>query len=216
MPTTIYRSRSRVARNRLLAGAAVVTLVVGAFLVGRGGSDAPAVSAPPAPPPASARPSPEDTPASPEDTPVEPPPSSAAAVTGIDAYQRLEAESADARSGVEVEDTGDVDGGQNVGWVNNGDWLRFDGIDFGATPPTAVNLRVASESSTGGRLEIRLDSPTVEPSATLTVSHTGGWQNWRTETTTMAPATGVHTVFVTFGSDRPDDFLNVNWLTFRR
>jgi hypothetical protein len=28
--------------------------------------------------------------------------------------------------------------------------------------------------------------------------------------------TGVHTVFVTFGSDRPDDFLNVNWLLFRR
>jgi hypothetical protein len=68
----------------------------------------------------------------------------------------------------------------------------------------------------GGRLEIRLDSPSADPVATLVTSNTGGWQNWRTETTDMTAVTGVHTVFVTFGSDRPDDFLNVNYVKFAR
>ena len=79
-----------------------------------------------------------------------------------------------------------------------------------------MNIRVASESQAGGRIEIRLDSPDATPVATLTTSHTGGWQNWRTETTPVEPVTGRHTVYVTFGSDRPDDLVNVNWLVFRR
>jgi hypothetical protein len=79
-------------------------------------------------------------------------------------------------------------------------------------------VRLAAEvgEGGGGRVEIRLDSPTAEPVATLSTRGTGGWQSWRTEATEVAGVTGVHTVFVTFGSDRPDDFLNVNWLLFRR
>ena len=78
-----------------------------------------------------------------------------------------------------------------------------------------LTLRIPAGEA-GGRIEIRLDSPDAAPVATLTTSHTGGWQNWRTESTGTAPVTGVHTVFVTFGHDGPDDFLNLNWLTFRR
>jgi hypothetical protein len=206
VPTTVYRSRWRTTRSRLLIGAAVVVLVLAGFLFGRAQSSEPAVSAPPPPPPS---PSPSPSPSL-ESTPA------TRAPAGIDAYGRLEAENATAVSGIEMEDTGDDGGGRNAGWINNGDWLRFDGIDFGDTPPASVNLRVASEAQAGGRLEIRIDDPAAPPVATLQTSHTGGWQSWRTESTGMAPVTGVHTVFVTFGHDGPDDFLNVNWLTFRR
>ena len=61
-----------------------------------------------------------------------------------------------------------------------------------------------------------MDSPTSSPLATLSTSRTGGWQNWRTETTAMGAVTGLHTVYVTFGNPVPDDFLNLNWLVFRR
>src|SRR3712207_8865174 len=51
----------------------------------------------------------------------------------------------------------------NAGWINGGDWLRFDGVNFGATPPASVNVRVASESQAGGRVEIRVGSPDAAP-----------------------------------------------------
>jgi hypothetical protein len=136
----------------------------------------------------------------------------------VDAYAPLQAEDAAAQSGIEMQDTGDEGGGRNAGWINNGDWLRFDAVNFGLTPPARIDARVAAEvpADGGGRLEIRIDSPSAEPVATLVTSSTGGWQTWRTETTDMTPVTGLHTVFVTFGSDRPDDFLNVNYIKFAR
>ena len=205
MPTTVYRSRSRTTRNRLLIAAAVVALVLLGFLIGRWQDDAPALSAPP--PPSSAAPPP-----SPSRSPAPPVPGA------LDAYRPLQVEDAAAVSGLEMQDTADEGGGRNAGWINNGDWLRFDGVDFGADPPAQVNLRVAADvpPELGGRVEIRLDSPDAGPSAVLETSGTGGWQNWRTEAAPMTPVTGVHTVFVTFANDRPDDFINVNWLVFRR
>jgi len=207
MPTTVYRSRSRTTRNWLLIAAAVVALVMIGFLIGRAqgsGDPAAATVTPAAPtsttaPPASAAPAPAPT-------------------GGRDAYQPLQAEDASAVSGIEMQDTGDEGGGRNAGWIAGGDWLRFDDVNFGAEPPTQLNVRLAADvpDDGGGRLEIRLDSPDAEPAAALETSGTGGWQDWRTEATGMGPVTGLHTVYVTFGSDRPDDFLNVNWLVFRR
>ena len=210
MSSTVYRSRSRTVRNRLLVAAAVVVLLLTGFLIGRAqGTDDPAAATtvvPSAPP----------SPAPPSDPPSDPP--SPVATGGRDAYQPLQVEDAAELVGLELEDTADEGGGRNAGWINDGDRLRFDDVNFGDQPPAQLNVRLAADvpDDGGGRLEIRLDSPSNEPAATLETSGTGGWQNWRTEATGMAPVTGLHTVYVTFGSDRPDDFLNVNWLVFRR
>lgn len=207
MPT-VYRSRSRTTRNRLLTAAAVVALIMLGFVIGRAqGGQEPAAATAPAPAPSSA--SPPESP-SPSPTP--------APVGGADAYRPLQVEDASAVSGLEMQDTEDEGGGRNAGWISNGDWLRFDEVNFGDQPPVQVNVRVAADvpDERGGRLEIRLDSLTAEPVATLATSGTGGWQKWRTETTAMGPVTGLHTVFVTFGNDRGGDFINVNWLVFRR
>ena len=209
MPTTVYRSRSRTLRTWLLVAAGVVVLILTGFLIGRarsGDAGAPAAAAAVSPPAAQ-----------PEPSPAEPSPAagSPAPVGGIDAYEPLQVEDAAGQSGIEFQDTGDEGGGRNAGWINGGDWLRFDDVNFGATPPASVNLRVASESQAGGRVEIRVGGPDAEPVATLDTSHTGGWQKWRTETTPMRPVTGLDTVYVTFGNDRPDDFVNINWLVFR-
>ncbi|MEV6493819.1 carbohydrate-binding protein, partial [Actinoplanes sp. NPDC051633] len=155
-----------------------------------------------APPSESPSPSPSPTP-------------SAAPSGGVDAYRPLQVEDASEVSGPQMQDTEDEGGGRNAGWIGNGDYLRFDNVNFGGTPPTAVNLRVASDLEPGGRIEIRVDSASNPPLATLNTSKTGGWQSWRTETTEMSPVTGLHTVYVTFGNDRPDDFVNLNWLVFR-
>ena len=221
MPTTVYRSRSRTTRHRLLAAAGVLGLVLTGFLIGRAQSaDEPAAAAAQGSPaqgsPAQGSPA-QGSPGPPVESPAaSPSPTPAAPVGGIDAYAPLQVEDAAEVVGTDMQDTADTGGGRNAGWINGGDRLRFDEVNFGAEPPASVNFRVASEAPAGGRIEIRIDSPDAAPVATLSTSHTGGWQNWRTETTPMSPVTGLHTVYVTFGNERPDDFLNINWLVFRR
>src|SRR6185436_20572859 len=43
---------------------------------------------------------------------------------------RTQAESANWRSGVDIEDTTDTGGGRNIGWISNGDFVAFDARDF--------------------------------------------------------------------------------------
>jgi len=37
---------------------------------------------------------------------------------------------------------------------------------------------------------------------------------WRTVPGNIVPTTGTHTVYLTFDSGQPADYLNVNWFTF--
>jgi hypothetical protein len=63
---------------------------------------------------------------------------------------------------------------------------------------------------------VRLDSPTAPPIGGFAVANTGGWQAWRSVPGNVSAVTGVHTVYLTFASGQPSDFVNVNWFTFRR
>ncbi|HET9654955.1 MAG TPA: glycoside hydrolase family 16 protein [Kineosporiaceae bacterium] len=133
-----------------------------------------------------------------------------------DAYTTIRAESFDAESGTGTQPTGDVGGGNNVGWIANGDWLLYRGVDFGATPATQFQGRVASGAAGGvsGLVEVRLDSRTGPVVASFAVANTGGWQTWRTVPANLSAVTGVHDVYLTFSSGQPADFVNVNWFTF--
>jgi len=135
-----------------------------------------------------------------------------------DAYAPIQAESFDAQSGLAVEATSDTGGGQDVGWIANGDWARFDGVDFGSTRPSDFVARVASGAPGGvsGLVEVRIDSPTATPIGSFAIANTGGWQTWRTVPGNVSAVTGRHTVFLTFTSGQPGDFVNVNWFHFRR
>ena len=188
-PPGVYHSRSRVTRNRLALATAGLALVLLGYLIGRL-QDGPATPAVAAPPPAV-----PSEPAVPSSEPSAVPP--APASPGIDAYSVVQAETAPGRQGTEVEDTGDDGGGQNAAWINNGDWLRFDDVDFGEPGATQFIARVASETDDrGGRIEVRLDSPANAPAGTLEISDTGGWQTYQTRMTTIRPTTGRHTVFL--------------------
>jgi hypothetical protein len=140
------------------------------------------------------------------------PPSSDAPAPTV--YPTLQAEDANGNNGTQTEDTADTGGGKDVGYIADGDSLRFDNFDFGAVPPTKVEVRVASDAGDGGRMDIRLDGPDQPPIGTLRVTRTGGWQNWRTDEVTLTPTTGVHTIYLTFSRDDDDEFVNINWLLF--
>mgnify|MGYP002620302224 CR=1 FL=1 len=134
----------------------------------------------------------------------------------IDARSTIQAESFSAQSGTFTEPTTDTGGGLNVGGIANGDWLRFDNVDFGSTPATQFHARVASGAPAGvsGLVQVRLGSPTATPIGDFAIANTGGWQSWRTVPANIAPTTGRHTVYITFSSGQPADFVNINWFTF--
>jgi hypothetical protein len=211
-PPGVYRSRSSTTRRRALTVAAALALILLGYLIGRlQGFGTPANGA--AAPPATSAPA---SSAAPAPSSAAPAPSSAAPATpaGISAYGPLQAESAAAAQGTQTENTSDDGGGQDVGWIENGDSLRFDQVNFGDTAATKLTARVASDSDNGGRMEIRLDTPTSQPVATLQVTKTGGWQNWQTVTAVCTPVTGLHTVFVTFANSAGDQFMNLNFFNF--
>ncbi|MBT2229433.1 glycoside hydrolase family 16 protein [Nonomuraea sp. NEAU-A123] len=135
---------------------------------------------------------------------------------GVDARSTIQAESYQGQSGTIVETTTDTGGGQNVGAIANGDWLRFDGVNFGSEAARQFKARVASGAAGGvsGLVQVRLDSPTATPIGDFALGNTGGWQSWRTVPANISGVTGTHTVYLTFSSGQPADFVNVNWFTF--
>ena len=133
----------------------------------------------------------------------------------IDATSRIRAESFTSNQGVKTEPTSDEGGGNNIGWIANGDWVGYNNIDFhdGMKQFTA---RVASGAPDGvsGQVQVVLDNPTAMPVGSFTLSNTGGWQSWRTVTIDISMVTGIHTLYLTFASGRPEEFGNINWFTF--
>jgi beta-glucanase (GH16 family) len=144
-------------------------------------------------------------------TPTTPPPTTG---TTRNAYSTIEAESANAQSGTQTEACSE--GGQDVGWLANGDWLQFNNVDFSSSAAHQFSARVASGAGGGisGLVEVRLDSRSNAPIGSFAIANTGGWQSWRTVPANISAVTGVHTVYVTFTSGQPSDYVNVNWLTF--
>ncbi|MFJ2723899.1 glycoside hydrolase family 16 protein [Streptomyces collinus] len=133
-----------------------------------------------------------------------------------DAYSPVQAESYDSQSGVSTETTTDTGGGQDIGYLANGDWALYKGIKFGSSAATQFYARVASGAASGvsGLVEVRLDSRSNAPVGSFALSSTGGWQSWRTVPANIGSVTGTHDVYLTFTSGQPADFVNVNWFDF--
>ncbi|MGW2830103.1 glycoside hydrolase family 16 protein [Streptomyces sp. NPDC001286] len=133
-----------------------------------------------------------------------------------DAYSAIQAESYDSQSGVTTEATSDTGGGQDVGYIANGDWALYKGVNFGSTAARQFYARVASGAASGvsGLVQVRLDSATSTPIGSFAVGNTGGWQSWTTIPANISSVTGTHDVYLTFSSGQPADFVNVNWFDF--
>ncbi|MBL6277534.1 carbohydrate-binding protein [Micromonospora fiedleri] len=148
--------------------------------------------------------------------PTTPPPTTPPPGGVRDAYATIQAESFNAQNGVLVEACSE--GGQNIAALRNGDWVRYDNVEFGSSGPRDFVARVASGAAGGvsGLVEVRLDSPTGTPIGSFAIANTGGWQSWRSVPGNVSSVTGRRTVYLTFSSGQPNDFVNVNWFHFRR
>ncbi|MET8551674.1 family 43 glycosylhydrolase [Micromonospora zamorensis] len=127
----------------------------------------------------------------------------------LNPYGRQEAETIAWGSGIETEPSSE--GGMNVGWIENGDYVKVKGVAFGGGA-TSFTARVASATS-GGRIEVRLDSATGPTVGTCTVGGTGGWQTWTTTTCAVSGATGTRDLYLRFAGGSGNLF-NLNWWQF--
>ncbi|HLZ30731.1 MAG TPA: carbohydrate-binding protein [Chloroflexota bacterium] len=143
-------------------------------------------------------------------------PTPTASGTGVNAYATIQAESCAAKSASPMaETTTDTGGGQDMGWIRNGDWLQYNNVNFGTTPAAQFIARVASNAAgVTGQVEVHLDSLTNPMIGSLAVGDTGGWQNWQTASTTVGATTGTHTVFLKFTTGSTGYLVNVNWFNF--
>ncbi|HEX42549.1 MAG TPA: carbohydrate-binding protein [Phycisphaerales bacterium] len=88
------------------------------------------------------------------------------------------------------------EGGQCIGWIEHGDWVRYEKVDFGRGTEQ-IEIRAASET-TGGIIEVRLDSPDGELLGRCMVPNTGGWQSWASFQAKVKPVSGLKTICLVF------------------
>lgn len=113
----------------------------------------------------------------------------------LNPYVRVEGETFNAQSGVETEPCSE--GGMNLANLDNGDWMKIVGVDFGAKGAKKFAARVASAES-GGNIELRLGGVDGKLVGTCKVENTGGWQNWKDVSCVVSGATGVQDLYLKF------------------
>ncbi|WP_197286081.1 carbohydrate-binding protein [Paenibacillus sp. FJAT-27812] len=132
-----------------------------------------------------------------------------AAPSSFSAFAQTAASSFTSQLGTQLEASSE--GGQNVAFVDNGDYIAFDNVNFGSGA-SSVALRVASQTS-GGNIEIRLDSASGTLAGTCAVTSTGGWQSWTTKNCAISTISGVHNLYLKFTGGAGNLF-NVQWFKF--
>lgn len=128
-----------------------------------------------------------------------------------DAFAQIKATSYNNMSGIQTETTSDSGGGNNIGWIEDSDWIVFNNVNFGSGA-NKVNARVATNTA-GGTIELRLDSVSGSLIGTVPVTSTGGWQNWVTKTANVS-VDGTHNLYLVFKGSAAGGLFNVNWLQF--
>lgn len=108
-------------------------------------------------------------------------------------------------NGIQTENTSDAGGGQNVGYVDAGDWMTYP-VDIPTAGSYKVSYRVAAMSA-GGVIQLEKEggSPVF---GTLNVPGTGGWQTWSTVSHNVQLAAGKQTLAIS----APKGGFNINWI----
>ena len=123
----------------------------------------------------------------------------------------IESEEYGNQLGAQLENTGDVGGGQNVGFLDPCDYLDYE-IFVPSAGEYEIDFRTAS-LTTDGRIEFQI----IDSDGNLSViknipfESTGGWQNWTTSTEVIELPQGRYTMRL-FILEAP---FNINWVDFR-
>ncbi len=122
---------------------------------------------------------------------------------------KIQAEDYNGTGGVQTESTSDTGGGDNIGWIDTGDW-----IDYNTVPLEAGNyklrVRVATWTSGSKHFDLSLDGNYI--TTFNTTANEGGYQSWSTEEsgTFYISNTKTYSSRMAFGTGD----MNINWFEF--
>ena len=89
-----------------------------------------------------------------------------------------------------------TEGGECIGFIEDGHWVRYDRVDFGAGAEQ-LEIRAASASS-GGVIEIRLGQADGELLGSCRIPKTGDWQDWASFPAKIKRVSGVQPLCLVF------------------
>jgi hypothetical protein len=134
---------------------------------------------------------------------------SMAASSGTNFSTTIQAESYSSMSGVQLENTTDTGGGQNVGWIDANDWMSYPAVNIPSAGTYTVQYRVASANG-GGNIQLeRAGGSAVFGS--IGVPSTGGWQTWTTISQNVTLPAGS----LSFGIKATAGGFNLNWFSVK-
>lgn len=109
---------------------------------------------------------------------------------------------------VDIEDTRDSEGGYNVSYILNGEWLEYS-INVSNTGKYDLDVRVATD---GDDKLFHIEMDGVDITGPIKVPNTGGWQTWRTVKLNDINLTGgEHIMRIVFDAS----YMNLNYVEFK-
>ncbi|GAA3523715.1 hypothetical protein GCM10022393_43220 [Aquimarina addita] len=125
-------------------------------------------------------------------------------------FSTIQAESYNNMNGIVAETTTDSSGNQHLGFINNGDWSKYNSVDLSCA--TSIEARVSSKNA-GGNIQVRLGGISGTLIGTITVPSTNSWNSWTTVSTDIDFISGIHDVYLVFTGGSGYLF-NLNWIEF--
>jgi beta-glucanase (GH16 family) len=118
----------------------------------------------------------------------------------------IQAESYCTSAGIQVENTTDAGGGQNVGWIDANDYMVYR-VNVPTSGSYKIQYRIASQNGGGSiRFEKAGGTPVY---GTIAVPSTGGWQTWQTISHDVTLSAGQQEVALTAAAGG----FNINWFS---
>ncbi|GAA0726064.1 hypothetical protein GCM10009430_32630 [Aquimarina litoralis] len=125
-----------------------------------------------------------------------------------DAYEKIEAESTDQYSGIQV-------GSNVIGYFSGGDWIKYNNVDFGDQSPKGFETFISS-NNTNRTFEIRIDNVNGPILGVFNVNRTGGFPIYQVQSTAInSNITGVHDIYLR-GVGTSPGIANIDWFKFKR
>ena len=120
---------------------------------------------------------------------------------------KFEAEDYTYQSGIQTEETSDDGGGLNIGWIDVGDILEYDGICVSSNGTFNLESRVAGNAP-GGQFELRDQDGNVL--AVVDIPNTYSWQNWTSVNQSVQLTESITKLVIVIASNN----FNLNWFEF--
>lgn len=134
-------------------------------------------------------------------------------VGNLNPYVRNEAVTISWEYGIKTEPCSQ--GGMNVCDIDDGDYIKVCCVDFGDIGAGTFTASVSSASN-GGTIELHMDSPDGTVIGILPVPCTGGWDNWKTATTNISGAAGIHNLYFLFKGESTGNLFKVDYWKFEQ